>query len=312
MSHSYDHDHNHGHGHHHHHHGINSTGSRLLITMVMNFIITIVQIVGGIISGSLSLISDALHNFSDGVSVILSYIAIKLKGRKNSERHTFGLKRAEILAAVINSSVLVVIALYLFYESALRFFEPTEIDSNVMTIVAAIGLIPNIIGAVLLKRDSAESMNIKSSYLHLVSDSVFSVAVILGGLAITYWQVYWIDPLLTVFIGIYIIRESYFIIKDATHILMEGAPDISVEEIEKEVLKIKKVQNIHHIHMWMVGENDIHIEAHVNVSDMLISKSSGILEKVEKVMKDKFKINHVTLQFECGKCAETELIEQHK
>lgn len=308
MSHSHDHDHSHG----HHLHGINSTGSRLMITMVMNFIITIVQIVGGIISGSLSLISDALHNFSDGVSVILSYIAIKLKGRKNSERHTFGLKRAEILAAVINSSVLVVIALYLFYESALRFLEPTEIDSNVMTIVAAIGLIPNIIGAVLLKRDSAESMNIKSSYLHLVSDSVFSVAVILGGLAITFWHVYWIDPLLTVFIGIYIIRESYSIIKDATHILMEGAPDISVEEIETEVLKIKEVQNIHHIHMWMVGENDIHIEAHVSVNDMLISKSSDILNKVEKVMKDKFKINHVTLQFECGKCQETELIEQHK
>ena len=280
--------------------------------MVMNFIITVVQIVGGIISGSLSLISDALHNFSDGISVILSYIAIKLKSKKNSEKHTFGLKRAEILAAIINSSVLVVVALYLFYQSVLRFFEPAEIDSHVMTIVAAIGLLPNIVGAVLLKRDSASSMNIKSSYLHLVSDSVFSVAVILGGLSITYWQVYWIDPLLTVLIGIYIIRESYSIIKDSTHILMEGAPDIPVEEIEAEVLKIEEVQNIHHIHMWMVGENDVHIEAHVNVNDMMISKSNEILYKVEKVMKEKFKINHVTLQFECGQCAETELIEQHK
>lgn len=308
MSHS--HDHSHGLG--HHHHGINSTGSRLMITMVMNFIITIVQIVGGVISGSLSLISDALHNFSDGISVILSYAAIKLKGKRNSEKHTFGLKRAEILAAVINSSVLVVIAFYLFYESILRFFEPAEIDSHVMTIVAAIGLLPNIIGAVLLKRDSATSMNIKSSYLHLVSDSVFSVAVILGGLAITYWETYWIDPLLTVLIGIYIIKESYSIIKDATHILMEGAPDIPIESIEAEVLKIEEVKNIHHVHMWMVGENDVHIEAHVNVDDMLISKSNEILSKVESVMKEKFKINHVTLQFECGKCEETELIEQHK
>lgn len=303
------HDHDHSHG---HHHGINSTGSRLMITMVMNFVITVVQIIGGIISGSLSLISDALHNLSDGISVILSYIAIKLKDKKNSPKHTFGLKRAEILAAVINSSVLVVVALYLFYQSALRFFEPIEIDSHVMTIVAAIGLVSNIIGAILLKRDSVSSMNIKSSYLHLISDSVFSVAVILGGLAITYWQIYWIDPLLTVLIGIYIIRESYTIIKDATHILMEGAPDIPVEEIETEVLKIKEVQNIHHIHLWSVGENDVHIEAHVNVNDMMISRSNEILYKVEKVMKEKFKINHVTLQFECGKCGETELIEQHK
>lgn len=308
MSHS--HDHNHGLG--HHHHGLNSTGSRLMITMVMNFIITVVQIIGGVISGSLSLISDALHNLSDGVSVILSYIAIKLKKKKNSEKHTFGLKRAEILAAVINSSVLVVIALYLFYEAVLKFFEPAEIDSHVMTIVAVIGLVPNLIGAYLLKRDSAESMNIKSSYLHLVSDSVFSVAVILGGLAITYWKVYWIDPLLTVVIGIYIIRESFSIIKDATHILMEGAPDIPVEDIEREVLKIDEVQNIHHIHMWMVGENDVHIEAHVNVNDMMISKSNEILYKIERIMIEKFNINHVTLQFECGKCGETELIEQHK
>ena len=302
----------HSHNHGNHHHGINSTGSRLMITMVMNFVITIVQIIGGIISGSLSLISDALHNFSDGVSVIISYIAIKLKNKENSNKHTFGLKRAEILAAVINSSVLVVIAFYLFYESALRFIEPTEIDSYVMTLVAVIGLVPNIIGAYLLKRDSVSSMNIKSSYLHLVSDSVFSVAVILGGLAITYWHIYWIDPLLTVFIGIYIIRESYSIIKDAIHILMEGAPDICVEEIQTEVLKIKEVQNIHHIHLWTVGENDVHIEAHVNVNDMMISKSSEILFRIEKLLKDKFNINHITLQFECDQCPEAELIEQHK
>jgi len=134
----------------------------------------------------------------------------------------------------------------------------------------------------------------------------------LGGVAIAVWDVMWIDPLLTVLIGIYIIKESYDILGEAIHVLMEGAPDIPVEEIETEVLKIKEVQNIHHIHLWSVGENDIHIEAHVNVNDMMISKSSEILYKVEKVMKDKFKINHVTLQFECNQCPEAELIEQHK
>ena len=303
--------HNHDHAH-HHHHGVNSTGSRLMITMMLNFIITIAEIIGGIFSGSLSLISDALHNFSDGISVILSYVAIKLKSKSTSQKHTFGLKRAEILAAVINSSVLIIISLFLFYEAGKRLWNPSVVDAKIMSLVAAIGLIANIAGTLLLKRDSKGSMNIKSSYLHLLSDAVSSAAVIIGGIAIYFWNIYWLDPVLTILIGIYIIRESFFILSDAVHILMEGAPDnISVEEIQKEVEKIKEVQDIHHIHMWMVGENDIHIEAHVNVDDMLISESGLLYSKIEEVMRTKFNIKHVTLQFECNQCPETGLIAHH-
>ena len=172
----------------------------------MNIIITIAEVIGGIISGSLSLISDALHNFSDAISVIISYIAIKLKGKDNSHKHTFGYKRAEILAAVINSSVLVAISIYLFYEAILRFQNPEPIKGVLMTIVALIGLVANIIGTMLLKRDAAISMNIRSSYLHLLTDAISSVAVILGGLAILFWNIYWIDPVLTILIAAYITR----------------------------------------------------------------------------------------------------------
>jgi cobalt-zinc-cadmium efflux system protein len=281
--------------------------------MILNFVITIAEVIGGILSGSLSLISDALHNFSDGISVILSYIAIKLKERKNSHKHTFGLKRAEILAAVINASVLAVISVYLFYESVVRIINPTEIEGHIMTIVAGIGLAANVAGTLLLKRDAHTSMNIKSSYLHLLSDAVSSVAVILGGLAITYWDIYWIDPILTILIGLYILRECYFIIGDAVHILMEGAPsDISIEEIQKEVEKINGVEDIHHIHIWSVGENDNHFEAHVNVEDMKLSQSNKLLNEIENLLSEKFSINHVTIQLECDKCFEPNLIEQHK
>jgi cobalt-zinc-cadmium efflux system protein len=281
--------------------------------MLLNFVITIVQIIGGIISGSLALISDALHNFSDGVSIIISYIALKLKRKNNSQRHTFGLKRAEILAAVINASVLIVIYVFLFYEAFSRFSEPRKVEAGMMTIVAFIGLIANIIGTLLLKRDSANSINIRSSYMHLLSDSVSSVAVILGGIAIAVWNVGWIDPLLTILIGLYIIKESYDILGDAIHVLMEGAPpDISLDTIKEEVEKFSEVEDIHHIHIWTVGDNDIHLEAHLNVSDMRISESDQLRIKIEKLLESKFGVHHITLQFECNQCLEDGLIGQHK
>lgn len=303
----------HTHSHHHHHEGMNSTAGRLMITMVLNFIITVAELIGGVISGSLSLISDAMHNFSDGISVIISYIALKLKKRDNSEKHTFGLKRAEILAAVINASVLIIISIYLFYEAASRFLKPEIIDAGVMSIVAAIGLVANVAGTLLLKRDSKESMNIKSSYLHLLSDAVSSAGVIIGGISIAIWNAYWIDPLLTVLIGIYIIRESYFILTDAIHVLMEGAPtNVDPNEIQKVVEEFDEVDDIHHIHLWMVGDNDVHLEAHVNVRDMKVSESDALRMKIEKSLQKRFGINHITLQFECNQCLDEGLIGNHK
>ncbi len=281
--------------------------------MLLNFVITIAQIVGGIISGSLALISDALHNFSDGIAVILSYIAIKLKQKDNSQRHTFGLKRAEILAAVINSAVLIIIYFFLFYEAVSRFLEPHKIEAVTMTIVAFVGLVANIIGTLLLKRDAKDSINIRSSYIHLLGDSVSSVAVILGGIAIAIWEVMWIDPLLTVLIGIYIIKESYDILSDAIHVLMEGAPaDLSLNEIKIAVEKFSEVDDIHHIHVWTVGDNDIHLEAHVNVNDMKISESDKLRNKIEQLLESRFGIQHITLQFECNQCLEEGLLGHHK
>jgi len=182
-----------------------------------------------------------------------------------------------------------------------------------MTIVAFIGLVANIIGTLLLKRDSKDSLNIRSSYVHLLGDSVSSVAVILGGVAIAVWNVVWIDPLLTVMIGIYIIKESYDILGEAIHVLMEGAPaDLSLNEIKIAVEKFPEVDDIHHIHVWTVGDNDIHIEAHVNVNDMKISESDKLRMKIENLLESKFGIHHITLQFECNQCPEEGLIGQHK
>jgi len=305
---SHEHHHNHSHA-----HGLNTTTGRLFTTMALNFVITIVQIIGGIFSNSLALISDALHNLSDGVSIIISYFAIQLKKKDSSYKHTFGLKRAEILAAVINASALIVIYAFLFYEAVKRFMNPEEIEPLTMSIVAAIGLVANIIGTLLLKRDSKDSLNIRSAYMHLLSDSVSSVAVIFGAIAIALWKINWIDPVLTLLIGIYIVRESYVILSEAIHVLMEGTPpQIDVEKIQEEVEKFSEVDDIHHVHVWMVGENDVHLEAHVNITDMKISESNELRARIEKTLDDKFGIHHVTLQFECNQCPDVGLLGKHK
>ena len=284
---------------------------RLILTMILNFTITLAELIGGLLAGSLSLISDALHNFSDGIAIIISYIALKLKKRSVTPRHTFGLKRAEIFAAALNSGVLLVITLYLFYHAAVRFFEPVHIKGNLMMLVAGIGLLANVIGTALLASPSKESMNLKSVYLHLLSDAVSSFGVLLGGLAIQFWSVYWVDPLLTVLIGFYILKESYQILMESIHILMEGAPpDLSIEEIKKTVESLPEVNNFHHIHLWMVGENDVHIEGHVDVQDMLLSESNTLRHKIEHLLQKQFNIKHITLQFECNHCINTNMIER--
>jgi len=284
---------------------------RFMLTMSLNFIITIAEIIGGILSGSLSLISDALHNLSDGVSVILSYIALKLKDKGASSRHTFGLKRAEILAATINASVLITISAYLFYVAIQRFSNPEEIDAVIMTYVALIGLIANIAGTLLLKKYAKESINIRSSYLHLLSDAFSSAAVIVGGLSIYYFELYWIDPLLTILIGIYIIRESIQILSEALHILMEGAPShLTQSEIDKIICEFDEVKDLHHLHIWTVGENDSYLEAHLNISDMMISESDKLRQKVEERLKEILGVNHITLQIECDQCFDTALLKE--
>ncbi|MCP5105047.1 MAG: cation transporter [bacterium] len=297
-----------GHDHHHHADAATST-TRLFITMTLNFLITIVEVIGGIVSGSLSLLSDALHNFSDGISIIISYIAIRLGKQPKSVKYTFGLKRAEILAAVINAATLIIICFYLFKEAYERFTTPQEIAGGTMIIVASVGLIANVIGTLLLKAGSKDNINIRSAYLHLLGDAVSSVAVIIGGVCIYFFKIYWVDPLLTVLISIYILIKSLEIVKEAINVLMMGSPEsVSIENIQKELEDITGVLNIHHVHIWRLGEKDIHFEAHVDVEDMLVSRTSELSTLMEEKLRHNHRITHVTLQFECGKCETKKLV----
>ncbi len=284
---------------HSHAHEITESGARLAIVILLNFVITAAEVIGGVISGSLSLLSDALHNFSDGIAVIIAWIAIRLDARPRSEKHTFGMKRAQVLAAVINAGALVAISLYLFVEAWHRFNDPHPIGGVVMTAVATIGLLANVLGAWLLHRGSEQNMNLKAAYLHLFSDAVSSIGVILGGLAITFLGIYWIDPLLTVLIGLYVLKESLQILWRSLGIFMLAAPEgLSLDEVRASVLAVAGVKGIHHIHLWEVMEHDIHFEAHIEVTDQPLRDTGKIRHAIEKNLHDRFEINHVTLQIE--------------
>ena len=255
-------EHNHNHG--HSHDVSNVKGANFTITVILNLIITVAEIIGGIYSGSLSLISDALHNLSDAVAIVISYVAIIISKKDNDEQKTFGYKRAGILAAVVNSSVLIVISLFLFKEAYIKLMHPTAINGFIVIWVALLGLIANTIGAFLLHSGSEDNMNIKSVYLHLFSDALSSLGVIIAGILIYFYQIYWIDSVLTVLIALYILKESFTIIKDAVSILMQGAPKgIVLSGVVNLIHNIDGVENVHHVHLWSLDENNINFEAHV-------------------------------------------------
>lgn len=278
------------------------SAQRIFWVTLLNAGITIAEIVGGIFSGSLALLSDAVHNLSDTVAITLSYYANKIAQKPKDAKRTYGYKRAEILTAFINSAVLLTVSGLLIFEAFKRLGSPESINGVLMITVALIGLVANLASAYLLEKDSRNNLNIKSSYLHLLSDTVSSAGVLAGGIAIKLWGVVWLDPLITVLISIYILRQAWQILKKTIEILMQSAAPLDYEDIKKNIEAIDKVCNLHHVHSWMINEKTIHFEAHIDLEDMLLSEAELIYDKIEKLLREKYGISHVTLQAEVDKC----------
>jgi cobalt-zinc-cadmium efflux system protein len=303
----------HEHSHNHLHEKGHMSESRIVITMLLNFLITIAEAVGGFISGSLSLISDSMHNFSDGVAMIITYIALRLSKKPGTTKYTFGLKRAEILAAVINSCTLIIISVFLIIEAFERLRNPASVSGGLMLTVSLAGLAANAIGTFLLKKGSHENINIRAAYFHLLSDAVSSVAVIVGAIFIIFYKNYWIDPFLTILISLYILHEAYSIVKESVDIIMMSSPqEIDLNELKSLVENIPGVKNIHHVHLWKLNDSNTHFEAHVDVCNITVSETAVIQNEIQERLHNKFEITHTTLQFECGTCDETELIKNGK
>jgi cobalt-zinc-cadmium efflux system protein len=293
-----------------HTHPPTANKKNLLISIILNFAITVAEFIGGIISNSLSLLSDALHNLSDAFALLISYIAIIISKRKSTRKNTFGYKRIEILAALLNAIILVAVSIYLFYEAYKRLLNPEPIQGNVMFIVAGIGLIANVISVFLLHRDSKKNLNIKASYLHLIGDTVSSVGVIIASVLIYFYEIYWIDPALTFLIGIYILWGTYGILKETIEILMQSSPEnINIHSIKTQLENHPKVENIHHIHIWRLSDHEVHFECHADVSqNYTMKETDSIRQELCEILQNSFQIHHITIQMEYHACDDKSMI----
>ncbi len=283
---------------HHHHHEV--SGKNLFITIILNVIITLSQIVGGIISGSLALLSDAMHNFSDVLALLIAYGANRLAARPNSESKTFGYKRAEILAALFNASVLIGIAIFLIVEAFHKFYHPEAINSLWVIGLGTLSIVLNAASVLLVKDDAHDNMNIKAAYLHLLTDVMTSVAVVGGGLLMYYFELFWIDPVISALIALYLIWASIGLVKESSAILMQFTPEgVNIEEVIASIEEESEIANVHHIHIWKLDDNHIHLEAHLDFNeDVTLSESNQVIDTLEKKLHDAFDVEHTTFQCE--------------
>ncbi len=286
--------------------------TNLLFSIFLNIGITLAQVIGGIISGSLALLSDALHNFTDVVSLIISYVASKYSKKSATSNKTFGYKRAEIIAAFVNSASLIIIAIILIKESILRFLNPQTIDSTLVIWLSAVAIIGNGFSVLLLLKDRKSNMNIASAYLHLLTDMLASVAVLVGGLLMKYYEVYWLDSLLTAAIAVYLIFVGSELFKNSFKVLMLFTPStIEIDDIVAIINKLSTVKNMHHVHIWQLNEDEVHLEAEIDFDkDITLSEFDKILVQIEDILFSEFGINHINIQPEFNKTDNKNIIVQ--
>lgn len=298
-NHDHDHDYHHDHGHSHAHHVEGSF--KLLLVIAANIVITAAEYIGGVLSGSLALISDAGHNFSDVLSLILGYAGEKISTGKSGARYTFGLKRFEVLTALINSLTLVVIGILIFNESVVRFLNPQHVDLKVMLPVAFIGLAGNVVSIYILNHGAGSSLNVRAASLHMFFDALSSVAVIAAAVIIWLTSNYWVDIVISCFIGIMIIWSAFGILRESLRIFLQGVPEhINTDEVYEAILSVEGVASLHGLHIWSINSKEVFLSCHIQLDENSCS-SDKVIEGINDLLDKRFGINHSAVQAEFGK-----------
>jgi len=293
----------HNHDHEHHHDTSSMTDKKLFWSVFLNLTITAAEFIGGFISNSLALLSDATHNLNDSMAILISYIARKISKKQKDEIRTYGYKRVEILAAFLNTVFLIAIAAILIFEGIDKLMNPGEINGQLMLWVSVVGLAGNLITAILLFRDSKENLNLKATFIHIMSDTLSSVMIIVGAIFIMNYNWYILDPIFTFVISTYILFESFNLIKEISNILVQGKPaDIDTFKIKEEIEKLSYVENVHHIHVWTTDGIDLYFEGHVALEQECDYKLDSYIKEINKILEEKFSINHSTIQLEQKLC----------
>jgi cobalt-zinc-cadmium efflux system protein len=272
---------------------------RRVAAIGLNLLLTVVEAIAGIAAGSLALLADALHNFNDCGSLVIALVARRVARLPSDHRRTFGYRRAEIVGALINLTILVVIGLYLLGEGVHRLFEPRPVDGWLVVVVAAIALAVDIGTAMLLLAMSRGNLNLRAAYLHNLGDAISSVGVILAGAAVLLWGASWVDPVVTLVIAGYILWQSLSMMSRAIHILMEGAPaDVDNKALIAALESVEGVVEVHHLHIWELDEHHRALEAHIVVDNEHLARWTEIKQLIKRELDERFQIHHSTLEFE--------------
>ncbi len=288
--------HNHVHNHSH-----SQLQGKFRLAVMLTSAILIAEVIGGILANSLALISDAAHVFADVFALALSWFAVYLSTLPASNKRTYGYHRAEVFAAFINGVSLIVIAGWIFYEAIKRIAEPEPVKSLQMLIIAIIGLFINLIVAFIFVKESRENLNVKSAFLHVLGDAMSSAGVIIGGIIMKLTGWFLVDPILSFGIGVIIILGAGKVTRSALHILLEGTPaDIDIEDVSNEIKKLDFIKDVHDLHIWSIRSDYTALSAHILVDAQSIRAIQNALGAINNMLKEKFKISHTTIQFECG------------
>ncbi|MAU44569.1 MAG: cation transporter [Yangia sp.] len=294
------------HDHHHHHHHVDPAAGdgRLIGAIAVNLLLTVAQVAGGIVSGSLAMIADALHNFSDAISLVIAAVARRIARRPASAEMPFGYARAEVVAALVNYTTLIVIGVYLVAEAVMRFLEPEPVRGWIVVIIAGVALVVDLVTALLTWSMSKDSVNIRAAFLHNVADALGSVAVIVAGTVILLFGWTWVDPAVTLLIAGYILWMAFAEIGSVIRILMLGSPpDLAPREVIDEVLKIEGVGGLHKAHLWQIDERRAALQAHLVVDEGAWARADAIKGAVKERMETRFGIHQVVLEMECARHA---------
>lgn len=291
------------HNHHHMYKEKDRIGERLLATLALNIAIPTAQIVGGVYANSMALISDAMHNFSDSIALLISYFAHRLSLRGISETNTFGYKRAEILASQINAILLSLVAGFILYKAIERFIHPEEVAADIIIWLAGVGIVGNGFSAWLLLKDSRHNLNVRGAFLHMMGDLLTSVLVLVSGILLLYKPWYWLDPVLSFVITAYILKNCWDLLRQSSRILMNATPSgIILNEIKEKILAFSPIKGVHYLHVWNINSSTIGFSCHVVVDDILTSRTEDLGRQIRHELQQTFNIKHAVLQFETSAC----------
>jgi len=279
--------------------------NRFILALALTGLIFLVELIGGFWTHSLALLSDSAHVFMDAFALGLSYLAIRAAKLPADDKHTYGFHRMQVLAALTNGATLFLIAFEILREAWNRFQNPETVQAGPMLVIAIIGLVVNLVVAFTLSKHDHDDLNTRAAFLHVLGDAVASVGVIAVGVILLFVNIPWLDPLVSVLIGVLILFSSGRVLKESVHILAEGMPEgMTATTIAEIMLKVPGVSQVHDLHVWTVAPGYIALSAHVTVDDQSLSQTTEVLAALKETLHESFEIEHTTIQFECGNCGQ--------